>query len=206
MLLNRGTIQALTKIPRDDLLALASRGCLQLSYVKPTFGVITSGAVRVHDFSAFEVGPKDKSKRLTTFQEEIADAFVAAYGDSWGTKSAAKKFIDHVKLFRHPEFNSKTNIVCDLARTDIKNPRFVEPLLLQFCNGSPRLIRFHRRLSSRYSIRGADTQWTVILIFLLLARRAWHHSQVISLPLTCSAICRRQGQTHSSRHIIWPNL
>jgi hypothetical protein len=125
LLLNRGVIQALTKIPRDDLLALALRGCLQLSYVKPTFGVITSGAVRVHDFSAFEVGPKDKSKRLTTFQEEIADAFVVAYGNSWATRSAAQKFIDRVKLFRHPEFNSKTNLVCDLARTDLSDPRFV---------------------------------------------------------------------------------
>ena len=125
LLLSRGIIQALTKIPQDDLLALASRGCLQLSYVKPIFAVMSSGAIRVHDFSAFEVGPKDKSKRLTTFQEEIADAFVEAYGNSRVTRNAAKKFISHVELFRHPEFNSKTNIVCDLARTDISDPHFV---------------------------------------------------------------------------------
>jgi hypothetical protein len=125
LLLSRGVIQALAKIPRDDLLALASRGCLQLSYVKATFGVISSGAVRVHDFSAFEVGPKDKSKRLTTFQEEIAVAFVEAYGNSRATRNAAKKFLSHIELFRHPEFNSKTNIVCDLARTDISDPHFV---------------------------------------------------------------------------------
>jgi hypothetical protein len=48
LLLNRAVIDTLTKIPRDDLIALASRGCLNFSYVKPTFAVISKGLIRTH--------------------------------------------------------------------------------------------------------------------------------------------------------------
>src|SRR5208283_5186573 len=71
-LLNRGVIHELTQMPCDDLLELTSRGCLNLSYVKPVFGVLSSGVIRVHNFGAYEFGPKEK-KRVATFQEEISD-------------------------------------------------------------------------------------------------------------------------------------
>lgn len=125
LLLNRGVIGELTKMPCEDLLEFSSRGCLNLSYVKPIFGVLSSGVIRVHSFSAFEVGPKDKSKRKSTYQEEISDAFSAAYGESRATRKAARRFIDRVELFRHPEFRSDKNIVCELTKMDITDPRFV---------------------------------------------------------------------------------
>lgn len=125
LLLNRGVISELTKLPRDDLLELSSRGCLNLSYVKPIFAVLTTGVLRVHSFCAIEVGPKDKSKRKTTYKEEISTAFSDAYGNSRATRNAAKHFIDRVELFKHSEFNDKTNIVCELAKSDVTDKRFV---------------------------------------------------------------------------------
>ena len=62
LLLNRGLIGELT---RDDLLELVSRGCLDLSYYKPIFAVLSSGLIRVHNFAAFEVEPKEKKGTLT---------------------------------------------------------------------------------------------------------------------------------------------
>jgi hypothetical protein len=125
LLLNKSVIRELTKLPRDDLLELCSPGCINLSYVQPIFGVYSSGIIRVHNFSAFEVGPKDKSKRKSTYQEEISDAFSDAYGTSRATRNAAKRFIDRVELFRNPNFNDKSNVVCELAKADIGDPRFV---------------------------------------------------------------------------------
>lgn len=124
LLINRNVVHELTQITCGDLLELSSRDCLSLSYVKPMFGVLSSGAIRVHDFGAYEFGPGEK-KRTATFEEEILEAFIRAYGKSRSTNSAAKRFTDRVKLFRHPGFNNKSNVVCDLAREDIADFRFV---------------------------------------------------------------------------------
>ncbi|HEY1781451.1 MAG TPA: hypothetical protein VGG79_13675 [Roseiarcus sp.] len=125
LLLNRGVLDALTKIPYDDLLELSSRGSLNLSYVKPTFAVLSTGLVRAHSFVAFEHGPKER-KRTSTFQEEISDAFLKAYADSRLTRKAITKFIDRVELFRHPGFSSKENLVCELTGGDVIDPYFVK--------------------------------------------------------------------------------
>lgn len=85
---------------------------------------MSSGVIRVHDFGAYEFGPSEK-KRTRTFEEEISDAFIRAYGRSRSTRDAAKRFTDRVKLFRHSGFNNKVNVVCDLTRGDIVDPRFV---------------------------------------------------------------------------------
>jgi len=85
---------------------------------------LSSGIIRVYSFAAYEHGPKEK-KRIATFQEEIWDEFLLAYGSSRPTRNAAKQFVDRVKLFRHPDFNDGKIIVCDLARADIVDPRFV---------------------------------------------------------------------------------
>lgn len=125
LLLNAGVIRELTKIPCGDLLELSTRGCLNLSYVKPIFGVMSTGFVRVHSFCAFEAGPKDKSRRHSTYQDEISTAFNEAYGQSRATKNAARRFIDRVELFRHPGFSDKSNVICDLAKDDVRDRRFV---------------------------------------------------------------------------------
>jgi hypothetical protein len=124
LLLNRGIIGELTRIPRDDLLELVSRGCLDLSYYKPIFAVLSSDLIRVHNFLAFEVGPKEKKGTLT-FQEEITEEFLRAYGNSLSSRRAANRFVDRVKPFRHPGFNKKTNMICELAKVDIVDPGFV---------------------------------------------------------------------------------
>jgi hypothetical protein len=124
LLISMPAIRKLTKIPRDDLLELSSRGCLNLSYVKPNFAVLSSGLIRVHKFVAFEHGPKQR-KRISTFEEEISDEFVRSYGASPSTRKAANRFIDRVKLFHHPQFNNKANVVCELTKIDIGDPRFV---------------------------------------------------------------------------------
>lgn len=129
LLLNRGVIHELTKIPCDDLLELSSRGCLNLSYDKSTYGVLSAGIIRVHSFVAFTTGTKER-KRIPTFQEELSDQFIRAYGNSHSTRKAAKQFIDRVKLFRYPDSNNKTNIVCELAKTDIGDADFVRATVI----------------------------------------------------------------------------
>ena len=129
LLLNRGVVKALTAVPLDDLLELSSRGCLNLSYVKPTFAVLSTGSIRTHSFVAFEHGPKER-KRTTTVQEEISDAFLQAYGDTRFTRKAITKFTDRVALFRHPGFNARKNAVCELTGSDVLDPYFVRACVI----------------------------------------------------------------------------
>lgn len=124
LLLNRAVMDALTNIPRDDLLELSSRGCLNFSYVKPTFAVFSKGIIRTHSFVSFEVTPRQR-KTVLTFQEEILGSFTNAYGNTSATRKAANKFIDRVDLFRHRGFGKKTNVICEETKADIGDPVFV---------------------------------------------------------------------------------
>jgi hypothetical protein len=124
LLLNRGVIHALTQLPQNELLELSSRDCLNLSYVKPMFGINTTGGLRVHSFAAYEVHAKGKSTR-STYQDEILSAFYTAYGQSRATRKSAQNFTDRVKLFAHSDFNDDRNIVCELAAKDAVDLHFV---------------------------------------------------------------------------------
>ena len=204
LLINRNVVHELTQITCGDLLELSSRDCLSLSYVKPMFGVLSSGAIRVHDFGAYEFGPGEK-KRTATFEEEILEAFIRAYGKSRSTNSAAKRFTDRVKLFRHPGFNNKSNVVCDLAREYIADFRFVRASVAE----SIHKIAPTYPLPADFTFEVFNMQVRVPLLGLIsILRRSQKWRCLPSMKVLQWRICwgsyRRPALIPSSRHTTWP--
>ena len=69
LVLNGSSVSALAKlVPADDLISLLARSEIKLSYVRPNFGVVSTGALRGQDFGAFTFSG---SKRQPTLGAQI---------------------------------------------------------------------------------------------------------------------------------------
>lgn len=125
LVLNASSVLALaTKIAPDDLVTLLNRPELKLSYIRPNFGVVTSGVFRLHEFGAFTFSGK-KERKVKDYKDEIATRLERQLGGGPSTRRLIKTLTDRAKLHRFKETPEKEKIIPDLAREDMADKAFI---------------------------------------------------------------------------------
>jgi len=124
LLLNHSSLTALTHaIQIDDLLSLLDRTGTKLSYVQPSFVVVSAGTPRASQFAAVTFGGRPE-RRVANYKEEIAMMLERALGDSRPTRKLIKAINDRV--VRHKfSGDRKENVITDLAQQDARDQRFI---------------------------------------------------------------------------------
>ena len=106
LLLNRASVTSLaTKIPTYDLLSLLKRSEIKLSYIRPTFGVLTAGPIQTHDFGAFSFAATSERRKIKSHTDEISESIERELGKSTKTRKLINALEDRIRphKFRGPE-------------------------------------------------------------------------------------------------------
>lgn len=126
LLLNSGSLTAFaTKIPADDFLDLLERDNVKLSYLRPTFAVLSNGSPPLHDFGAFTFHSGGVGKKRLDYREEIETHLERVLGRSREVRKFAQRVIDRTDLVKFAGVPEKEKAIADLARLDAKDPHFM---------------------------------------------------------------------------------
>jgi hypothetical protein len=134
LVLNASSVIALAKkIPSDDLIALLNRSELKLSYLHPTFGVVSAGTPSVHNFGAFTFRGREERK-ARNYKDEIAFRLEQQLGKSPATRKLIATLTDRVTLHRFKESRDKEKIIPNLVREDVADRHFIRLAVLAILN------------------------------------------------------------------------